>query len=212
MKKRKAHAELVAAINNDLPLLMHGSGDVHMNEVDPASTSLLADLTASYISNLVTAAVDAHDILTDGSGVAPPRTTKNSTNKSKSVEKNKTLNDWDWDLSLPSNKKQKKQILDSNDTGNDPKTVKEENWIGALGIDVHASTRRPKPSSSIGTQCFIFPICHDAALYGRVLEVQAARRKIAPVIVDQIWWDMIKEEGGEGADWPIENSFLPVHK
>lgn len=50
--------------------------------------------------------------------------------------------------------------------------------------------------SAIGTQCFIFPICHDAGLYGRVMEVQAARRSIAPVLIDSVVLDMVEAEGG----------------
>ena len=49
------------------------SGDVSPDGVDPESVALLADLTTNYISGLVDAAVDVHDILTDGSGVAPPQ-------------------------------------------------------------------------------------------------------------------------------------------
>merc|ERR1712137_493491 len=50
--------------------------------------------------------------------------------------------------------------------------------------------------STIGTQCFIFPICHDSGLHGRVMEVQAARRNIAPVLMDSVFADMINAEGG----------------
>ena len=40
---------------------MHGSSDVHMENADPGSVSLLSDLTASRVSNLVSVALDAHD-------------------------------------------------------------------------------------------------------------------------------------------------------
>ena len=222
MIKRRAHAELIEAIKPDLPLLMHGSGDVHMDDVDPGSLSLLADLTASYISNLVSVAVDAHDVLTDGSGVSPPTNITNNEAKSNTNE-NEEKEDGDWDVSLPPSKRNKS----INDKPNEPNNGNDDdvNWIGALGIDALSSRRRPKPSSSIGTQCFMFPMYHDAALCGRVIEVQAARRKITPVIMDQTMLDMIKEEGsstaasngsgdnGEGgaANWPFDNSFLPIY-
>ena len=78
MVKHRAYAELIDAIKPDLPLLMHGSGHVHMNDIDPGSVPLLSDVTASYVSNLVSAAVDAHTMLTDGSGVAPPTSITNN--------------------------------------------------------------------------------------------------------------------------------------
>ena len=40
---------------------MHGSSDVHIENEDLGSVSLLSDLTASRISNLVSVALDAHD-------------------------------------------------------------------------------------------------------------------------------------------------------
>ena len=50
----------------DLPLLMHGSGDVLPEHVNPKSVAILAQLTENYVEKLVRAAVDAHDIFTDG--------------------------------------------------------------------------------------------------------------------------------------------------
>ena len=60
--------QLSKALQPDMKLLMHGSGDVGPSEVDDASKEMLSDLTVQYIYNLVEAAVDAHDILTDGAG------------------------------------------------------------------------------------------------------------------------------------------------
>ena len=64
MAKRRAHVELIDAIKPSLTLLVRGSGDVnaHVDDADPGSVSLLADVTASFISNLVSVAVDAHDV------------------------------------------------------------------------------------------------------------------------------------------------------
>lgn len=57
---------LAHALLPDLPLLMHGSGDVLPEHVNPKSVAVLAQLTERYIASLVSAAVDAHDIFTDG--------------------------------------------------------------------------------------------------------------------------------------------------
>lgn len=57
---------LAHALLPDLPLLMHGSGDVLPEHVNPKSVAVLAQLTERYIASLVSAALDAHDIFTDG--------------------------------------------------------------------------------------------------------------------------------------------------
>ena len=57
---------LAHALIPDLPLLMHGSGDVLPEQVDPVSVATLARMIENYVASLVSAAVDAHDIFTDG--------------------------------------------------------------------------------------------------------------------------------------------------
>ena len=73
-----------------------------------------------------------------------------------------------------------------------------EEWVGVAGVDFFSNSRARKAFDStpgnIHTQCFIFPICHDAALYGRVMEIQAARRNIAPILLDPVILNCIEEE------------------
>ncbi|KAL9188296.1 hypothetical protein ACHAXT_006674 [Thalassiosira profunda] len=57
---------LAHALLPDLPLLMHGSGDVLPEEVHPHSVATLAQLIEKYVASLVSAAMDAHDVFTDG--------------------------------------------------------------------------------------------------------------------------------------------------
>jgi hypothetical protein len=45
---------------------MHGAGDVLLEAVDKESAALLTRLTTEYFTQLCSAAVDAHGILTDG--------------------------------------------------------------------------------------------------------------------------------------------------
>jgi hypothetical protein len=52
----------------------------------------------------------------------------------------------------------------------------------------------------IATKSFIFPICHDALLYGKVLDIQAARRDFAHDILDKVTIDLINKEGGVELD------------
>jgi hypothetical protein len=59
-------SSLAHALLPDLPLLMHGSGDVLPEHVNPKSVAVLSQLTERYVASLVSAAMDAHDIFTDG--------------------------------------------------------------------------------------------------------------------------------------------------
>lgn len=234
-----AHAAFAASLIPDLPLLMHGSGDVDASRVDPDSVAVLADLTAQYVSRLVGAAVDAHDIQTDGAGglCPPPHEAMSRGGQRKKRARQDTVappaaaavaaskppggDDDFWDEPLPEPKVKKQAPISTtmgsavvsgqparngssvasaaaadDDDGDAPSHHSQ--WIGLSGVDVFSQRRRAPYSSvpsAVGKQCFIFPICHDAALYGRVMEVQAARRNLAPVLVDPVLMDMVRDEG-----------------
>jgi hypothetical protein len=209
------------AIAPDMPLLMHGSGDVAPSDVNPDTTALLAELTAQYISHLVDAAVDAHDLLTDGAGgVLPPPPPASSSGSS---SKRKRADFWDAPLpepkirsqpsgtntksTFPTLERDKNSLLFGGDVRETARSTSrkasledaDQNSL-LIGVDFWDTARSRKAHvatpSAIGTQCFIFPICHDAGLYGRVMEVQAARRSIAPVLIDSVILDMVETEGG----------------
>ena len=69
---KEAFSECCHAIARDMPLIMHGSGDVPPHQVNPESVKLLCELTVNYISNLVDAAIDTHEIINDGPQPLPP--------------------------------------------------------------------------------------------------------------------------------------------
>ena len=210
---RKAFAEAVAAIAPDMPLLMHGSGDVSPSEVNPETAALVSELTVQYIAELVDAAIDAHDILTDGAGgMLPPPALANkrkphrppSPASGKKRKAKKADTDY-WDEPLPEPKIRSETAAETNDVSTalqeaEDKTVDADEWVGVAGVDFWETSRSRKAHvatpSAIGTQCFIFPICHDSGLHGRVMEVQAARRNIAPVLMDSVWLEMVNAEGG----------------
>ncbi|KAL3918561.1 MAG: hypothetical protein SGILL_004177 [Bacillariaceae sp.] len=80
-------------------------------------------------------------------------------------------------------------------------------WVGVAGVDFFEETRARSahvaPPHAIGTQSFIFPVCHDSALYGKILDVQgAARRSLEPVLANATIRDVIRTEAalqGAGA-------------
>lgn len=65
-KSKSTYKSLAHAIIPELPALMHGSGDVRPEHVHPQSVAILARLIEKYVASLVSAALDAHDVFTDG--------------------------------------------------------------------------------------------------------------------------------------------------
>jgi hypothetical protein len=247
-----AYNEIVNALSKDMPMLMHGSGDVVPWETNPDSKMLLSQLTANYISNLVEAAVDAHEILNGGrrpplppppppinSNLQPPlpapylwptegaaaatktTTTKKKTTKKESTELSSTStshpDNWKrrrrnvdyWDEPLPEPKiknKPPRSSSSSTRTDRDIHGVPVGDWVGAAGVDFYRDGRARSAHvampHAMGTQSFIFPVCHDSTLYGRILEVQGARRSMEPVLANATVRDVIRTEGalqGAGA-------------
>ncbi|CAJ1954383.1 unnamed protein product [Cylindrotheca closterium] len=85
-------------------------------------------------------------------------------------------------------------------SANSANEADDEEWVGVQGVDLHESsrTRTAYTAEAISTAAFIFPICHDPGLYGRVMEVQqTARRSVAPLLVDPIVQAVVAEEGKE---------------
>ena len=224
---KESFDKALEAISHDMPLLMHGSGDVQPSDVHPDSVKLLSELTVNYISNLVSAAIDAQEILCDGAVRLPPpplprnrgpripsppeETPKTVTGGKQQQQQNtkadlakkrqkrqRTACDF-WDEPLPEPKI--KGVTPSQPTKFIPKFegVPIDEWCGVAGVDFWENSRSRKAHvaepAAITTQCFIFPICHDVGLYGKVLEVQKSRRKIAEVMVDEVLMDMVKAEG-----------------
>ena len=172
-KYDEAFETCVAALGPDMPLLMHGAGDVIPEHVDPASAALVARLTTDYITKLCSAAVvDAHDILTDGAGgmLPPPALEKKLHPMSYFDElkhkKRKIPGEEYWDDPLPN----------PNIKGIS-KPSKQQAWVGLNGVDFYQASRSRKRhiQQAIDAQSFVFPICHDAELYQRVVQLQAAR-------------------------------------
>jgi len=188
------------ALIPDLPLMQYSSGDVHPTLVDPATTELIAHLTAEYVEKLVKAAVDAHDILTDGAGgLLPPPSYKK-----------RPRDDWDDELPMPNIKNSGDGSLDGTSQST-RKHDEEEEFI--KGVDIYANRIRSahtSVSSVIGPQSFVFPICHDAEIYNKVKENKAFKRQVDATLLDSGIMDLIREEKEEG-DHLTNSMFHWVH-
>lgn len=231
---QEAFAQVVAALEKDMPLVMHGSGDVPPSAVHPESVRLLSELTANYIAELVHAAVDSHELVNGGSQPLPPpplaaKSRKTATprpyeegendpsshvvaNGNKILlnqhqrKKRRRITDEFWDEPLPEPKIKNRPTKTRETQGPKFEGVPVDEWVGVSGVDFFESSRARNAHVSlpaaIGTQSFIFPVCHDVGLYGKVLDVQAARRNIAPLLADPVIQDVLRNEGtlqGPGA-------------
>jgi hypothetical protein len=109
------YSETIAAISNEMPLLMHGAGDVVPDEVDPATAKLLSALTVQYISRFVDAAIDSREMLLDHQHLFYP--------KRKKISKKRKL--------------QQQQASDTNKSGTNPST--NTSTLGTGGGGNHGS-------------------------------------------------------------------------
>jgi hypothetical protein len=223
---KEAFGKAVASISRDMPVLMHGSGDVSPSDVNPATAALLSSLTAQYIGTLVDAAIDSHDMLRDSQPdlplVPPPCFTRSrkplippppavdskcsSTNRKQ--RKRKRATDEFWDEPLPEPKIRGVTPAKKKGGDNDDQVHVDE-WVGAAGVDLVESRARAafvRGNAALSTHSFIFPICHDVYAYGRVTEVQAASRAVAPLLLDPVLMNMVRTEG------KLKHAALPSKK
>ena len=122
------------------------------------------------------------------------------------LRKRRRVTDEFWDEPLPEPKIKNVPVKATESKGPKFEGVPVDEWVGVSGVDFferhrarHAHVSLP---SAIGTQSFIFPVCHDVELYGKVLEVQAARRNLGPLLSDPVIQDVVRKEShqqGSGA-------------
>jgi hypothetical protein len=103
-----------------------------------------------------------------------------------------------WDDPLPQPKirnapsiKQEK-IVGKNDTDE----VELDEWVGLAGVDIFEKSRaRNVYSRGISSHQFLFPLCHDTYIYGKIRELQAARVNFAGILQETAVLEMIRTEG-----------------
>lgn len=207
---KEAFSEVVQAISRDMPLVMHGNGDVQPFAVNEESVRLLSELTANYIGSLVETAVDAHAMLNDGPrALPPPPLPRNSrrntvpipsppTEKSETNRKRRRATDEFWDEPLQEPKIKNKPKPKNNEKVQTFEGVPIDEWVGVAGVDFWESSRARKvhvsAPAAISSQCFVFPVCHDSGLYGKVSDIQMARGTIAPILLDDTVRDEVAKE------------------
>lgn len=198
----RAFETATRALSLDMPVLMHGSGGGDNNW---ETQKLVAALTVQYIQRLVEAAVDARDMLMHGThdaDVLPPppplvakkhESRKPKARPSNNNNKRKLASEEFWDDPLPKPKIRGQQATNVNEEDED----KAEAWVGVAGVDLWEHSRaRAAYVRGISAQQFIFPVCHDTYVYGRIREVQAAKLTVTePLLQDVTVLDIVRVEG-----------------
>jgi hypothetical protein len=193
---------------------MHSSGDALPEDVSPESTAVLATLVEQYISSLVAAAMDAHDVFTDGEvvgggatlGIPSFRAKRKLDGSDCGTAKKRKIDYWDEpitnsedDLSsedddAPLLASRRRSSINSSSSANEPLAST------AAMVDIHASRTRKHyvtAPTAMDVRSFIFPICHDAVLYQRVKEMQSQRRQIKRDLTEETVMEIVREEGDE---------------
>lgn len=122
------YRETIAAISNEMPLLLYGAGDVAPDEVDPATVQLVSALTVQYISRFVDAAIDSREMLLDHQHLFYP--------KRKKISKKRKL------------QQQKQEATDTNKNGNNPTSNPATSGTGnhgSNGTNLYTRMKRPDP-------------------------------------------------------------------
>ncbi|GAX21331.1 hypothetical protein FisN_1Lh167 [Fistulifera solaris] len=203
-----------------MPLLMHGAGDVVPNEVNPDTAALLAALTTHYMEQLVQAAIDAHQMSRDNNSKDPslpprslqkslqpplpsppepvfPRHLYNSLDNQTTHKRKRRSTIQYWDEPLPEPKIGDETVRNESSSSSSP-PEDADTWVGLAGVDFfHDRTRMAyvQAPAALTTQSFIFPLCHDTYTYGRIVEQQAFKQSLEPVLVDRVVMEMVQAEG-----------------
>lgn len=188
----EAFATATRALASDMPVLMHGSGG---GEGNWETQKLVATLTVQYCQRLVEAAIDARDMLLSDNHrdlLPPPPLPRSRKPALPSNTKRKRASEEFWDDPLPEPK-----IRGQGSAVPKDETETEDKWVGVAGVDLWEKSRaRAAYVSGISSQQFMFPVCHDTYVYGRIREVQAAKLTVTePLLHDVTVIDMLRTEG-----------------
>lgn len=231
---KKASKELSKSLSKELPFLMYGSGDVYpyrytsttstssstdsaKHDNDPNTVSLLAELTCDFIHDLVHAAIDSHDIYTNGKcfgrndgggggGIIPnPNFISPSSSTSTALCTNtdnirKRNRDWEEELPIPiitslqKSEQQQQQLLP-------PPPPPPPLWQGSTGLNISSNEIRSKYMSStqtINEKSFLLPIYHDETMYNRCKEILSFHQDLTDVLFDPVYRQVGNEDIMDG--------------
>jgi hypothetical protein len=220
-----AYTSTVARLAQDMPLLLHGSGDTY--PINPDTAYLVASLTTTYIAQLVEAAMNAQehmqsDLVAAQRDILPPPVFQTA--------KKRKQDYWDEPLPEPnvkgSTRKPLARMIPSDD-----------DWVGVSGVNFYGNQPRSAyVHGALSAQSFVYAICHDARAYGRALHVQTSKRNtLLPLLADSVVMDVMRMEQShrrnhkttdDAADdddeedarqqqkpeWPTLDTMLPIHR
>lgn len=189
---QKAFDKAVEAVSNDIPLMMHSVGD--SLTPDPDTVRLVSALTVQYMGRLVDAALDAREIFHPDihEGTIPPLPPPPLDNHRAAPKRKR---EQFWDDPLPKPKIRSRET--PKPTTEDVKDNEAQEWVGLAGVDLWEQSRaRAAYVRGITSHQFIFPLCHDSYLYGRIRGVQAKKMaEFGPLLQDTVVQDTVQTEG-----------------
>jgi hypothetical protein len=181
---------------------------------------LVAALTAQYIHRLVDAALDAREMLLFGdqkhyddvrqllpppqlSSLHQPRSTRSVDDASSAQVSRKRgaveVSNWDEPLPRPKIRGRAESSISTSVEHSDRRNGNDDQWVGVVGVDLWQNSRARAAyvqHRGISAQQFIFPLCHDSYVYGRIREIQATKVSVVdPILRDPIIWDIVRTEG-----------------
>lgn len=198
---QKAFDETVQALaSRDVPLLMHSAGDTLTP--DPQTVQLVAALTVQYMGRLVDAALDAREILHPDIGrtIPPlPPPPLRPTHSHHAPSKRKKSHSEFWDDPLPTPKIRRREGEPPPAPAVDIHQDAHE-WVGVAGVDLWEHRRARAVYTSHGALTrhqFMFPLCQDSYVYGRIRAVQAKKMaEFVPLLQDTVLHETVEAEGG----------------
>jgi hypothetical protein len=180
---------------------------------------LVAALTAQYIQRLVDGALDTRDMLlfsdrkhyiTTHQLLPPPSLASLNQTRSPTIDslaksdsrKRSAVEISNWDEPLPKPKiirVRPEVAVMARDDQSQQSNDNDDQWVGAAGLDLWENSRTRAAyvqHRGVSAQQFIFPLCHDSYIYGRIREVQATTKNVTePLLHDATIWDVVRTEG-----------------
>lgn len=183
-------------VEKDLPVLLHAVG---ATSVDPDAISLVASLTVEFTTKLIDAALECcdHQFPDTQDNFHPVARPKDDSFSKKRKESRP------FDSPLPEPKVRRKETkplpktgswFDEQEHGKLPPPSMAD-WVGTRGVDLWEDIRIPPAATRLSAHHFLFCLCHDTYLYGRIRQaITAKKTEFVPLLTDPVIQDMVQEE------------------
>lgn len=137
--------------------------------------------------------------LTKTTTATPSTATTTTVTTSTITRKRKSDEFWDDPLPQPKIRNASSALQNQEKKGvgkNDTDEVDMDEWVGLAGVDMFEKSRaRNVYVRGISSHQFLFPLCQDTYIYGKIRELQAAKVNFTGVLQESAVLEMIRTEG-----------------